>query len=97
MTGLRHIKLIILTFMFVCVQYQIWGGDVGFRLTSQLSDELSALNSQNSYLQSSNHNVSQSLSDASRKELHDEQMRQVYHMMSSNEKFVSIESPNDGI
>lgn len=86
----RHFKVILLTVMFVCVQYQIWGGDIGFRLTSQLTDDLSALNAQNKYLSDSNKKVALSLTDGSKRELHEEQMRQVYHMMSHDEKFVAI-------
>ena len=86
-----HVKLIVLSIMFLSVQYQIWGGDVGFHLTQHLSLELAQLKRDNSHIIAANEKIRSIASPESHDEIREDQLRQVYNMVPSGETYVSMD------
>ena len=91
MLSYGHVKISVLSIMLLLAQYQIWGGDSGFGLTSVLTEELSRLKQQNSQIIAANKKISAISHPGVHNELREEQLRQVYSMVPNDETFVPLD------
>lgn len=82
----------LLAILFIVIQYQLWFSPYGFSMKHALEDEVSLLSKQVDRMTLLTKSKSKTLDPEVRGELLDEQAREVYHYIGSDEIFVPNKS-----
>ena len=86
----NRLRNILLLALLMIVQYQIFAGHQGLAVRSQLVSELDDLKVQQDQLEKANQRLVQGSHDKHSDELHQEVLRQVYHMVAPGETFEKL-------
>lgn len=84
------VRNLILTLLFLVIQYQLWLSPYGFSMTRELKDEMNLLSNQHRRMTMLTKTKVNALIPSAKEELLEEQAREVYHYIAPDEVFIPI-------